>query len=240
MTSVCVLLPAFNEAAGIASLIARIKAVTIEGVALSPLVVDDGSRDETAALARAAGAEVLSHPKNRGVGAAFRTGRDWAWNQGVEFIVHMDSDGQLLPEELPRLIAPVIRGEADLASGSRFLAESKATHLERKKALALSAVARGVGLLTGTRLTDLSCGFRCMNRKVLQAVSPSYDYDYIQETLIQALAARARIVEVPVTALYPEDGKATGMSRRTLRYGSRFLGLTGLSLLRFYRTRLLG
>src|SRR5438876_10410188 len=120
MKSLWVLLPAYNEARNIAGVVEGVRAVRIDGVRIVPLVVDDGSRDETAALARAAGAEVIAHPKNRGVGAAFRTGRDHALAAGADFLVHMDSDGQVLPSEIPLVFEPVRRGEADLALGSRF------------------------------------------------------------------------------------------------------------------------
>jgi hypothetical protein len=112
--------------------------------------------------------------------------------------------------------------------------------LDRWKVLALGGMARAVGVVTGYRLTDLSCGIRCMNRRVMEAVNPTFDYDYIQETLIQALAAGARIEDVPVTPLYDDAHVKPGMSSRTLRYGRRFLGLTSYALYHFYRKKLLG
>jgi glycosyltransferase involved in cell wall biosynthesis len=236
MQRLCVLLPAYNEAAGIASLIGRIKAVHLDGIELTVLVVNDGSRDDTAQVAAAAGAVVVSHPINRGVGAGFRTGLEWAREHGFDLLLHMDSDGQLLAEEIPEVVAPVAVGEADLAVGSRFIDGARPDNLARWKAFGLTSVARSIGLLTGYRLTDVSCGFRCMNRRVMEAIDPSFDYDYIQESLIQALAAHARVVEVPVTALY--EGEGRGMSQRTVRYASRFLGLTAWSLAGFLRRRL--
>jgi len=237
VASLWVLLPAFNEAANIADVVRRVLAVRIEGVTIQPLVVDDGSRDDTAELARAAGAMVLVHPRNRGVGAGFRTGRDHALAAGADYLIHMDSDGQVLPEEIPQVFAPVGRGDADLALGSRFLAGARPDNLDAWKAWGLHALARTVGVATGYHLSDLSCGFRCMNRRILEAVRPTFDYDYIQETLIQALAASARIVEVPVTVHYEKNPVRKGMSGRTLRYTRRFLGLTAYSMASFYRAR---
>jgi glycosyltransferase involved in cell wall biosynthesis len=237
MPSLWVLLPAHNESANIAEVVAGVRAVHIDGVDVHALVVDDGSRDDTAALARAAGAEVISHPRNRGVGAAFRTGRDHALAAGADFLIHMDSDGQVLPAEIPRVAGPVLGGEADLALGSRFSTGEPPRNLERWKAFGLTSIARTIGLLTGYRLTDISCGFRCMNRKVMEAARPTFDYDYIQETLIQALAIGARVVEVPVTVLYEHEPARPGMSARTLRYGRRFLGLTAFGMANFYRAR---
>jgi glycosyltransferase involved in cell wall biosynthesis len=236
MTRLCVLLPAFNEAANIGAVVEGVRNVHLAGVTITPLVVDDGSRDQTVAVATRAGATVVSHAANRGVGAAFRTGLDWALADGADYLVHMDSDGQILPREIPLLYGPVAAGEADLALGCRFRGPAP-EHLDRWKAVALTSLARTVGLLTGYRLHDISCGFRCMNRTVMQAVRPTFDYDYIQETLIQALAQRARIIEVPVTVLYEEEPARAGMSARTLRYGRRFVGLSAWSLINFYRER---
>jgi glycosyltransferase involved in cell wall biosynthesis len=237
VASLFVLLPAYNEAAHIADIVARVRAVELDAATVHALVIDDGSRDRTAELARDAGAEVLSHPVNRGVGAAFRTGRDHALAAGADYLIHMDSDGQVLPEEVPLVFAPVASGEADLALGSRFLDGARPPYLDAWKAWGLHTLARSVGLATGRRLTDLSCGFRCMNRRILEAVRPTFDYDYIQETLIQALAAGARVKEVPVTVRYEPEPARPGMSGHTLRYTRRFLGLTAFSLAGFYRER---
>src|SRR4051812_16956417 len=105
MPALRVLLPAHNEAANIARVVGEVRDVRLPGVDISIMVVDDGSSDETAALAERAGAEVLRHPTNRGVGAAFRSGRDAALRDGVDFFVHMDADGQLLASEIPLLYA---------------------------------------------------------------------------------------------------------------------------------------
>ena len=124
-----------------------------------------------------------------------------------------------------RLIAacPVAAGACDLAIGSRFAGE-RPDGMAGWKQSALTGFARGVSALMGHRLRDLTCGYRCMNRKVIAALHPTFDYDYITESLVQAAAAGARICEVPVTVLYPPDHG--GMSRRVLRYSSRLLGTT--------------
>ena len=220
----CVILPALNEAAHIGDLVSELRAQT--ELSIGPptvLVVDDGSRDATAEIARAAGAEVVSHPKNRGVGAAFRTGVEWVRAHDFDLLAHMDSDGQVLPSDLPLLLEPVAADECDLAIGSRFAGE-RPEGMAAWKAMALSGFARGVSALMGQSLRDHTCGFRCMNRKVIAALSPTFDYDYITESLVQAAAVGARIHEVPITVLYPPDHG--GMSRRVVRYSSRLLGTT--------------
>lgn len=232
----CVLMPAFNEEANVGAVVRGVLALDLP-VQVTALVVDDGSRDATAEVAREAGAEVISHPVNRGVGAAFRTGIEHACREGYDYLIHMDSDGQVPPEEIPKLLGPVLSGAADVAVGSRFVRELP-DNLALWKALALTATARLVGALAGYSLTDLSCGFRCMNRAGMETIRPTFDYDYIQETLIQLLAARVRVVDVPVDILYDsEPTKRPSMSARTFRYGSRFLLITGYSMVKLVETR---
>lgn len=238
MRTLAVLLPAYNEAENIARVVRDVAAQHIAGVSIEVLVVDDGSRDDTARLAAGAGARVISHPQNRGVGAAFRTGVDAAREAGVDFLLHMDSDGQILARDVPRVAEPVLAGRADLAMGSRFMrGEAPPANLEAWKGAALHLTARGLGLLTGSHLTDLSCGIRCMNRRVLEVLAPSFDYDYIQETLLQALAAGATVEDVPVAPLYEVEPARAAMSSRVFRYGTRFLGMTAYGLFHFYRAR---
>lgn len=224
-----VVLPAYNEADNIGPVVEGVLAQRIEGVEITALVVNDGSRDQTAELALAAGATVISHPRNRGVGAGFRTGLVHANSLGADYLIHMDSDGQFHSDEIPLLLAPVRDGHADMTVGSRFLRERPA-NMGRAKARALTGVARLVGRSLGHRLTDLSCGFRCMNRSVMRKIWPTFDYDYIQETLIQAMLSDIVIEEVPVTVEYPEGEQVGAMSNRPLRYGTRFLGMTAYAL----------
>ena len=235
--SLWVLFPAFNEAATIGRLVEEARSVCIDAVDISVVVVDDGSQDDTAARAASAGARVLRHPQNRGVGAGFRTGRDAAVAAGVDYLIHMDSDGQVLPREIPSVFAPVGSGRADLALGSRFARPPAPDNMPRWQAIGLRTMASAVGLATGYPLSDISCGFRCMNQRVLGVVRPTFDYDYIQEALIQALAARVRVVDVPVTVLYDTHHERVGMSANTIRYGCRFVGLTTYALTKFYRAR---
>ena len=237
MNRLCVLLPAYNEEKAIGNVVRRVLAVTLDDVQIVALVVNDGSRDGTARIAEEAGAIVVSHERNRGVGAAFRTGVEWARSRSFDFLVHMDSDGQVLPEEIPLVFHPVASGAADLALGSRFV-RGQPENMEAWKAAALRSLAAGVGLMVGRSLSDVSCGFRCMNRKTLETLRPSFDYDYIQESLLQAIGHGARSVDVAVTVLYEADlMKRAGMSKRVVRYATRFCAITARSLADLYVQR---
>jgi len=113
LPTLLVMLPALNEAATVASVIGRIPR-NIDGVGrVEVLLIDDGSTDDTVALARGAGASVISHGYNRGVGAALQTGMDEAIARRVDIVVNMDSDGQFSPENIRDLIQPILAGRAD-------------------------------------------------------------------------------------------------------------------------------
>ena len=151
-----VLLPAFNEAARIGLVLGGIRAAAPEATVL---VVDDGSADDTAGVARAAGARVVRLPFNLGAGVAAQTGYKFAVREGYDCVVHLDSDGQHEPADIPALLAVIARREADVAIGSRFLggADYRAGALRRTGMGVFGLLA---WLLTGVRFSDVTSGFR--------------------------------------------------------------------------------
>jgi glycosyltransferase involved in cell wall biosynthesis len=157
------IVPAFQEATRLPALLAGL-ATAAPGFHV--VVVDDGSRDATAAVARNAGATVLRHPFNLGYGAALQTGYKWALRSGTTLLVQMDADGQHDPAEVNALAAPVAAGELDLVIGSRFLGlgdyeMSGARRLGRDFFRKLLAA-------FGLHVTDPTSGFQAMNRAVLE------------------------------------------------------------------------
>jgi hypothetical protein len=190
----CVVIPAFDEEARLPAVLAKVaRALPDHDV----VVVDDGSRDRTAAVARAAGARVLRHPLNLGYGAALQTGYKDALARGAPWVVQMDGDGQHLPAEAPALVAPVARGECDVVVGSRFLAPSG---YEMGAARSLGrdlfrAVARRLGLT----VTDPTSGFQALSRRALALYASDWfpsDYPDV-DVLLAATRAGLGIREVP-------------------------------------------
>ena len=156
-------IPAFNEAPRLPALLARIAA---ERLPVDVAVIDDGSRDATSAVARAAGATVVRHPFNLGYGAGLQTGYKWALARGAPWVVQMDADGQHDPRDIARLLAPVAAGECDLVLGSRFL-EPTGYRMSAPRRIGRAlfvAIARAFGV----RLTDPTSGFQALNRRVLE------------------------------------------------------------------------
>jgi hypothetical protein len=209
--------PAFNEAENVAGVLAQMPAA-VEGYHVVSIVVDDGSDDGTAEVARAAGALVARNPIRRGGGLALRVGYDIALKLDADIIVTMDADGQHLPEELPVVVAPIIAGSADYVNGSRLLgafeSESAIRHVGVHFFSWLTTI------LTGTRVTDISSGYRAASAELLRKLVLEQDQFWTSEVLIEALRHRAKIIEVPITILARKGGKSK--KPKSLKYGYRF------------------
>ncbi len=195
---ITVILPAFNEEVSIGSVVlhAREHADRV-------IVVDDGSMDNTAEVARLAGAEVIRHPKNLGKGWALRTG--FGAVNGDAVIVTMDADGQHNPEEIPKLAAPILAGEADMVNGSRYMnGNGKNTPFYRR--IGQSVLDKATNLNSGLRITDTQSGFRAFARHAIPAFRFRHNGMAVEsEMLMDAANAKLKIKEVEVHARYDVD-----------------------------------
>jgi glycosyltransferase involved in cell wall biosynthesis len=209
--------PAFNESENVAAVIEALPKV-LEGYRVIPIVVSDGSEDDTVAVARAAGAFVAELPIRRGGGLALRVGYEIALRLGVDIVVTMDADGQHLASELPIMIEPIVRDEADYVNGSRLLGTFERESVIRH--VGVHVFSRLVTVLTGRRITDPSSGFRAARTDLLRKLVLEQDQFWTSEILIEALRHRARVVEVPVNIVARAGGKSK--KPKTLRYGWNF------------------
>ena len=209
--------PAYNEAENVAAVIKAMPQM-VEGYHVVPVVVSDGSEDRTAQVAREAGAFVAELPIRRGGGLALRVGYEVALKMNADIVVTLDADGQHLPEELAVMIAPIVAGEADYVNGSRLLGyfekESTIRHL------GVHFFSWLVTILTGTRVTDISSGYRAARADLLRPLVLEQDQFWTSEILIEALRHHARIVEVPITILARAGGKSK--KPKSLKYGWNF------------------
>jgi hypothetical protein len=163
------------------------------------IVVDDGSTDRTARVAAAAGALVVRHPFNLGIGGAVQTGLKYAREHDFDISVQIDADGQHDPGELAKLLVPLITGEADVVVGSRFLGEKnyKAPILRR---IGIRIFARIVSAVVGQPLTDTSSSFRAFGRRAIAYYARDYPHGFVETVEATVIAARCglRLKEVPV------------------------------------------
>jgi len=196
------IIPAYNEEKNIVTAIQEVQPFVDEVV-----VVDDGSSDQSASLAQAAGATVLRHIINRGQGAALRTGTQYALETGADIIIHFDADNQFHAEEIPSLLEPLRHQEADAVLGSRFL--EKRSQLPWDKRYIIMPLARLVNrLFFGVRLSDPQSGFRALSRKTASQIQITNDgMAHCSEILYQLFKYRQRIKEVPITVTYHHYGQ---------------------------------
>lgn len=194
--SLLVLIPCLNEARTIGSVIDGIPPA-LDGVSsVSVAVIDDGSTDDTAAIASARGATVLRHGRNRGVGAALRTGLAHARRVGADITVSIDGDGQFDQSQIAALIAPILASEADFVTASRFKDRKLVPKMPKVKIFGNRGIAWLVSSLTGQRIHDVSCGFRAYSREVVEAMHIQGNFTYTHEIIMQVAFRGFRISEV--------------------------------------------
>ena len=215
------IVPARNEEGAVGGVVAELKAFD---PGLDVVVIDDGSADRTAEAAAAAGAFVVTLPFNLGIGAAVQTGFKFALERGYELAVRLDGDGQHDPQELPKLLGPLQRGEADIVVGSRFApTPADVDGNEHRPVLArrlgIVFFARLVSLLTGQRVTDTTSGFQALNARGIAIFAADYPHDYPEvEATVMVYKHRLRLVEVPVRMREREHGQSSITALRSVYY----------------------
>jgi hypothetical protein len=214
---VAILIPAYNEAENIGHVLEQMPA-EVCGVATATLVVDDGSSDGTADVAAEHGAIVARHVTNRGGGAALRTGYRLMVASGALIVVTLDADGQHRPDQMERLVKPVLDGEIDVAHGSRVLGQADRNHFARE--LGIVFFNRLVSLITRTHVTDCSNGYRAVRTTVLPQLVLRQEQFHTSEFMIEAIKRGIPAREVPITV----EARLHGHSKKpaVFRYGMGF------------------
>ncbi len=209
-------IPALNEEKDIGPVIAALPKNLEYVDTIEYLVVDDGSTDATTELARAAGARVITHPVNRGVGAAFQSALRYALENGADALVTIDADRQFDPAEIPAILEPILMGKADMVVGNRF-ASGLPVHMPRLKYWGNRQIARLVRSATGQALQDVSCGFRAYNREALLRLNIFGEFTYTHETIISISQQGLHVLERPITVKY-DPGRKSRVAGSILNY----------------------
>jgi len=215
---ILVIIPAYNEANNLERVLPKIP-LMICGKSVKVLVVDDGSRDETAGVAASLGAGVARHTVNFGGGAALETGYQIARALGPDVLVSLDGDGQHDPGEIETLVAPIVTNQADLVIGSRFL--GSADHYSVTRLIGVKIFSGLINRLMGTRITDCASGFRALRPSVLKEVSLRQEQYHTAELIIIAAKHQKRIVEKPIHMAARYSGQSK--KGRDFQYGLGFL-----------------
>ena len=206
--SIFVVIPAYNESRAIRS---TVEPLIAHGYTV--VVVDDHSIDQTCAVLQKLPVYYLRHPINLGQGAALQTGMDFALQQGAEFIIHFDADGQHQAEDISMLMEPLQCGQADVVIGSRFLRWEDRQEVPTFRQLFLRVAVLVNWLITGVRLTDAHNGFRALTRSAAQKIYLRENrFAHASEILVQIRHAKLRYVERPTKIVYTNYSKAKGQS----------------------------
>lgn len=226
-TTLVVIIPAFNEARFIGSVVLQSRLFTDRII-----VVDDGSTDSTAQIARSAGASVVCHEHNQGKGAALNSGFREARRLDPQVVVCLDGDGQHLPDEIDRLVEPIINHEADIVIGSRYIGPG--SQVPRHRVWGHRLFNLFTRFASGVYSSDSQSGFRAFSPRALRAVTfCSHDFSVESEMQFLAKEYDLRMIEVPITICYPDPPK-----RSVLVHGMRVLNgllrLVGLRRPLFY------
>ena len=212
------LIPAYNEGGSIGDVVRKVYDHVDKVV-----VINDFSSDKTPLIAKYLGATVLNHSRNMGVGAAMQTGINYSKATKPDIVVTLDGDGQHKPEDIPRIVQPILSGDADLVLGSRFL-RGNPPDMPVIKLLGNKFFAYLIRFLTGIKLTDTQTGFRALNRKALVDLDLKANYTYVQEMIIDLYAKGFRIVEVPITVL-PRKHGCSKVALNIFKYAIRALSI---------------
>jgi glycosyltransferase involved in cell wall biosynthesis len=209
------IVPAYNEALNIGRVVDELQAFD---AGLDVVVISDGSADRTAEVAAEHGAHVIRLPFNLGIGGAVQTGFRYAWESGYELAVRCDGDGQHDPAELPKVLAPVLAGEADICVGSRFTgSDGYRSSMTRRVGIRLLAIV--VSAIARQRVTDTTSGFQALNRRALGLFAGDYPHDYPEvEGMVMTIRHRLRLCEVPVTMREREHGRSSITAFRSIYY----------------------
>ena len=214
---IIIVLPAYNEAERIGSVIDGVRAVCHSHEQM--MVVDDGSTDATASIAGERGINVIRHAFNKGLSETFRTAITACLEAGADIMVFFDADGQFDPADIKKVVSPLAADRCDFVLGSRFL--NKGTHgIPWAKRMGNVILARFISLVMGVRVHDVACGFRAYSREAMYHINVSNDFTYTQEVVLDLLSKKMRMIEVPISVRYFKNRESV-ISSNLWKYGWR-------------------
>jgi len=229
VTKLIIQIPCFNEAEALPETLAALPK-SIPGInQIEVLVIDDGSTDGTAEVARQCGVHhIVRHRRNRGLAAAFQSGLDAALAAGADIIVNTDADGQYHGDGIKAIVGPVVAGQADIVIGDRGVGQNEHFHPAKRQLQRFGSFV--VRSLSRTTVTDAVSGFRAISRDAAQRITITTEFSYTTDMLIQSGRKRMAIVSVPIRT------NRTERPSRLFRSIPQFIANTMITILRAYAT----
>jgi glycosyltransferase involved in cell wall biosynthesis len=216
---IAVVIPCYNEQDSIANVLSEIKSIPHQtNYSLTPVVINDCSKDNTLDVLKNSGCIYLDLPVNLGIGGAVQTGFKYAFRNGFDIAVQLDGDGQHPAQEIARLIEPILEGKSDIVIGSRFIEKEgfQSTYLRR---FGINYFKRLNKLFVGLTITDSTSGFRAINRSALELVCNYYPDEYPEpEAIILYALNELKIAEIPVVMRERQGGVSSISSYKSIYY----------------------
>lgn len=234
MARVLVSIPAYNEAATVADVVADVRRA-LPGHDL--LVVDDGSRDRTAAILAGLGVRTARHPCNLGYGRAIQTALTFAFREGYDVLVTLDADGQHDPSQVQGLLGALETNPWDLCVGSRYVASGRYAGAPLDRRAGMQAFSALVRLLTGARIYDTTSGLKAFRRRVFEPLTRWHFVDFHAEALVYLLRLGFRVGEHPITVRERRAGRSMYSPLSWAKYPSKTLLMALVALWQAELTR---
>jgi len=208
-SNILIILPAYNEAKVIENVLLDIQKQGYSNICL----VDDGSTDNTSEIARKFGVKILTHPINRGAGAAVQTGISYARNEGFQYVILIDSDGQHLPEDIEKLFNKMQETNADIIIGNRFINDDNDVP---KRRITYNQIANVfTNFFCKNNYKDTQSGFRLLNRNAIEKLNlKNRGFGFCSEMIIESEKLNLRVEETPIRVLYTEYSMNKGQNLR--------------------------
>ncbi|MHA1327002.1 MAG: glycosyltransferase family 2 protein [Promethearchaeota archaeon] len=193
-----IITPAYQEEKNIKKVIDKIKKIKIPGINITHLIVDDGSTDNTAIIAKNAKVKIIRHFKNMGIGRALKTGLIYAIKNDYDYVIQIDADGQHNPSDIKQIIKPLIKKEADLVIGSRMI-KNPGYKIPFVRLIGIKFFAKVISILTKQKIYDSTSGYRAMNKKLFSELVKNHPEKlWAIETLIWICKKGYKVKEIPI------------------------------------------
>ncbi len=212
-----VIIPAYNEANSLPIVLKNIPKRLLGIKEVQVVVIDDGSDDSTADIARSFNALVLSNGRNMGVGYSFQKGLEKAIELHADILVNMDADGQFSPLDIEKLVYPILEGKADMVTASRFKDKSLTYKMPFIKKYGNKAFIYLINTLTHKKFTDVTCGFRSYSKEAMLNLTVFGQFTYTQEVFLDLASKNMKIIEVPIK-VFPRTSGKSKVTKSLIKY----------------------